>query len=148
MNPVTETLLANNILLTAIMAWFVAQAIKILLELLRSKKLKLGLLMSSGGMPSSHSSTTTSAAVAIGLYQGFDTPLFALSAVLAMVVMYDAAGVRRSAGRQAEVINRLLDSIDNIGIKLDKKLKEALGHSPVEVFAGGILGIVIAVIMN
>jgi len=143
-----QQILANHILIVAIFSWFVAQVIKILLEFWRTKRIDLKLIMSSGSMPSSHSSIVTAASVSIGIRYGFDTPLFALSSVLSMVVMYDASGVRRAAGKQAQVINMILDSAENIGIKLDKKLKEMLGHSPIEVFAGSLLGIIIAIWLN
>jgi acid phosphatase family membrane protein YuiD len=139
-----DEILGNYALWIALCAWFVAQVLKIITELLRKRRLDLRLLISSGGMPSSHSSFVTAVTTVIGLTEGFDSPIFALGAIVSLIVMYDASGVRRAAGRQAKVINDLLASIENTGIKLDKKLKEMLGHTPVEVAAGGILGIVIA----
>jgi len=104
--------------------------------------------MSSGGMPSSHSSFVTAVTTVIGLTEGFDSLIFALGAIVSLIVMYDASGVRRAAGNQAKVINDILASIENSGINLDKKLKEMLGHTPVEVAAGGVLGIVIALLLH
>jgi len=141
-----DEILRNYALWIALCAWFVAQVIKILLELIRNKRLNLRLLMSSGGMPSSHSSFVTAVTTVIGLTEGFDSPIFALGAIVSLIVMYDASGVRRAAGNQAKVINDLIASIENPNIKLDKKLKEMLGHTPVQVAAGAVLGITIALI--
>jgi len=145
--PFFDEILGNYALWIALCAWLVAQVIKIIIELLRKRRLNLGLLMSSGGMPSSHSSFVTAVTTVIGLTEGFDSPIFALGAIVSMIVMYDASGVRRAAGNQAKVINDILASIENSGINLDKKLKEMLGHTPVEVAAGGALGIVIALLL-
>ena len=142
-----EEIIRNYALWIALCAWFAAQVIKIIIELLRKRKLHWGLLMSSGGMPSSHSSFVTAVTTVIGLTEGFDSPIFALGAIVSLIVMYDASGVRRAAGKQAKVINELLDSIENTGVELDKKLKEMLGHTPIEVAAGAVLGIVIALLL-
>ncbi len=139
-----EELISNRILWVSVASWFAAQLIKILIELWKNKKLDARLLMSSGGMPSSHTSFVIAMSMSVGIEVGFDSAMFAICAIVSMVVMYDAAGVRRAAGKQAEVINMLVHSLENTGIKLDKKLKELLGHSPIEVGAGGILGILVA----
>ena len=146
MQYVYSDLMRNGVLWVSVLAWAIAQIIKILIEFVETKKLNLALIVSSGSMPSSHSSFTTSLATSIGIVEGFDSSLFAIAVIFSMVVMYDAAGVRRAAGKQAEVINLLVGSIENTGIKLDKKLKELLGHSPIEVAAGALLGIVVAII--
>jgi acid phosphatase family membrane protein YuiD len=138
--------LANSVLWTAICAWAVAQLIKIFIDLMRTKKLNAALIVSSGGMPSSHSSFVTSMTVAIGFREGFNSPMFALSAAFSLVVMYDAAGVRRAAGHQAAAINILFQNFETQGVKLDKKLKELIGHTPIQVAAGALLGILVAVI--
>jgi len=137
----------NHILLSALCAWLAAQILKIFFELWRTKRIKISLLISSGGMPSSHTALAVSASTAIGLKEGFYTPLFALAAVISMVVMYDASGVRRAAGNQARVINDVLAHLEKSGIVLDKRLKEMLGHTPVEVAAGAIVGILTALIL-
>jgi len=142
-----DEILGNYALWIALCAWLVAQVIKIIIELIRKKRLNWRLLMSSGGMPSSHSSFVTAVTTVIGLKEGFDSPIFALGAIVSLIVMYDASGVRRAAGNQARVINDILASIENTGINLDKKLKEMLGHTPVEVAAGGALGVVIALLL-
>ena len=137
-------LMNNRILWVAVLAWFAAQLIKVLIELIRTKKINLSLFTGSGGMPSSHTSFVIAMTMGVGIQRGFDSALFAIAAVISMIVMYDAAGVRRAAGKQAEVINMLTESLENSGIHIDKKLKELLGHSPIEVFVGGILGIIVA----
>ena len=136
---------SNYALWASVSSWALAQFIKILIELKKTKKINTALIVSSGGMPSSHSSFVTAMTTSIGFREGFNSSLFALSAVFSLVVMYDAAGVRRAAGHQAAAINMLFKSFEDQGIKLDKKLKELLGHSPIEVAAGAILGILVAI---
>jgi len=138
----------NLPLWSAILAWALAQLIKIIIELCKTRRLNLSLIIGSGGMPSSHTSFVTAMSVTIGMTEGFASSLFAVSAVLSLVVMYDASGVRRAAGKQAEVINMIVENIENTGIKLDKKLKELLGHSPVEVAVGAVLGTLVAIICH
>ena len=138
--------LTNRHMLTALVALILAQILKTFFEYWRTNSWQKALLFSTGGMPSSHSSLATSLAVSIGLYEGFDTTLFAVSAVLALVVMHDAQGIRRAAGQQAEAINFLFSKLEGQGIKLDKKLKELLGHRPIEVMAGAILGLIVTAV--
>ncbi len=137
----------NFILWVAVLAWAVAQLIKILLELRRTRKLNLHLIISSGGMPSSHTSFVTAMTTGVGLTEGFNSAIFAVSAIVSLVVMYDAAGVRRAAGKQAEVLNMFIETFESQGVKVDKRLKELLGHTPVEVAAGAVLGVLLAVVM-
>lgn len=137
----------NKIVQTCALSWFVAQVIKIIIDCIKNKTINPALIVSSGGMPSSHSSFVTALACATGFTEGFDSSLFAITFVISMVVMYDASGVRRAAGKQAEVLNIFIANFEKHGIKIDSKLKELLGHSPIEVFAGAILGVVIAMIM-
>lgn len=141
-------ILHNQILLTAIVSWALAQLIKIGIELIRTHRINWQLIFATGGMPSSHSSLVVALATATGLRQGFDSPLFAIATVLAFVVLYDAQGIRRQAGNQARIINRMLQNVENAGIKVDKNLKELLGHTPIQVIGGTILGIIVALIMN
>jgi len=138
--------LTNRHLLTALAAMALAQILKTLFDYWRTGSWKKALFISTGGMPSSHSATTMALMVSVGLYEGFGTPIFAVSAVLAMVVMHDAAGIRRAAGKQAEAINFLFSKLEGRGIKSDQKLKELLGHSPIEVIAGAVLGLVVAIV--
>ncbi len=125
-------------------AWFAAQFLKVLLYYLQTKKVDLGLFFSSGKMPSSHSAFVSALTMSVGLTDGFESNLFAVCLVFSFIVMYDAAGVRRAAGEHAAVINIIIENIENQGIKIDGRLKELLGHSPIEVISGAILGIVVA----
>jgi len=102
------------------------------------------MLMSSGGMPSSHTSFVVSLSIMVGLHSGFDSILFAISATFSAVIMYDATGVRQHAGKQAAVLNMLIENLNDPNISLEKKLKELLGHTPKQVMAGAALGVVVA----
>ncbi|MCA1955148.1 MAG: divergent PAP2 family protein [Anaerolinea sp.] len=137
-------LLQNRILIAALLGWFVAQTLKLPFEYLRSRKWNWGLWFSAGGMPSSHSSLVTATALACGLYEGFDSPVFALSVAIMMIVVYDAAGVRRQAGIHAQKINLLIEELFTGQPISEERLKEVLGHTPPEVVGGVILGIFIA----
>lgn len=139
----------NSILWTAVLAWFVAQVLKVIFVFIWNRKLDFKRLIGSGGMPSSHSSFVISLASAVGLTEGFSSTMFALSFAFAMVVMYDAAGVRRAAGQQARLLNRMVAEWGKGDFSLaEKKLKELLGHTPIEVCAGALLGLIIAVIRH
>ena len=145
-----EQLLSNYSLMTAVLSWFVAQVLKTAIDAYFNKGINWERMTGSGGMPSSHSSTVVSLAVAIGVSYGVDSTLFALALIFAIVVMYDATGVRRETGKQAVILNRLL--LDNpfswTGEEFDKKLKEYVGHTPLQVLMGAILGVLIALIMG
>jgi uncharacterized protein len=137
----------NFALITALTGWAVAQIIKPPIGYLRFRKWNWALLLTAGGMPSSHSALVAGLATSIGLYWGFGTPLFAIAFCLAMVVTYDATGIRRQAGRHATVINKMVFQLA-AGHPLEvEKLREVLGHTPMEALAGVILGIFIAIIM-
>ena len=137
-----QQLISNSVLITALIGWFAAQVL-----VWDKKKFDFKRIIGSGGMPSSHSSFVMALTMSIGFTQGFDSGAFAISAVMSFVVMYDAAGVRRSAGQQAAILNKLVESVMNADFsKTEKRLKELLGHTPIEVFAGAILGVIIAII--
>jgi len=144
MREAFQAFLTNRHLLTALAALVLAQVLKTLFDYWRTKSWQKALLFSTGGMPSSHSALAMALAVSVGVYEGFDTTLFAMSAVLALVVMHDAQGIRRAAGKQAEALNFLFSKLESQGIKFDQKLKELLGHRPIEVMAGAALGLVVA----
>ena len=129
----------------AFLSWFIAQLLKVVLTLVRYNRLDISRMVGSGGMPSSHSAFVMSITTAIGLREGFGSALFALAVVLSLVVMYDAAGVRRAAGKQAKVLNEIVEQMERHEQVSGEKLKELLGHTPVEVIAGAVLGIAIAV---
>jgi len=140
-------LFSNHVLLAALLGWFVAQALKIPIHYHVEHKLDFGRFFGSGGMPSSHSSMVTAAAVMTGATAGFDSAVFAISVVLAMIVMYDAAGVRRETGTQAVVINQILKDVLINGKKIsDEELKELVGHTPLEVLGGSLTGLMVAVV--
>lgn len=139
-------LLGNQVLWIAILCWFVAQCLKVFFTLLVYKKFDFSRFVGSGGMPSSHSAFVIGLSNSIGLTEGYDTTIFALSLVFALVVMYDAAGVRQSVGKQASILNQLFDMMEHEHPlwKDSEKLKELVGHTPVEVFFGALLGIVLS----
>ncbi|MDP4133266.1 MAG: divergent PAP2 family protein [Bacillota bacterium] len=137
-------ILQNEVLLCAIIGWLVAQVLKVVVILLKEKRFDLGRFIGSGGMPSSHSAFVSSMATAAAIHEGLDSTAFAISFVLAFVVMYDAAGVRKAAGEQAKVINLIQKSINETTAIY---LKELLGHTFSEVLAGCALGIVISLFM-
>ncbi len=139
----------ESILVTSILSWFLAQVLKVFSELIQNRKFDFRRFVGSGGMPSSHAAFVTSLATAVGLKTGFESTEFAISAVFALVVMYDAAGVRRAAGQQARILNKMIADWENSDFSnSDKHLKELLGHTPKEVFAGALLGIVIAILRH
>lgn len=140
-------LIHNRVFLAAFIAWTIGQFLKAPLDYVLNKRWNWGVILSPGGMPSSHSALVTSVTLAIGLQEGFASPLFALSFAISMVVLYDAAGVRRQAGMHAERINELMKSFfEGSGIP-EKELKEVLGHTPFEVITGVILGILIGLVL-
>lgn len=134
----------NAVLMTSLLAWAVAQLLKIVSWAVMRGKLNFRRLVEPGGMPSSHSAFVTALAASIGLQEGFDSTLFALAAVFALIVMYDAAGVRRAAGKQARVLNAIVEDLNRRELH-PERLRELLGHTPIEVVAGALLGIVVAV---
>ena len=143
-------IITNKILIVGIVSWFLAQVFKCISNLILTKKFSIERLFGDGGMPSGHSATVVSVAVATGLYAGFNTAVFAVAMILAIVVMHDAMNVRYQAGKQAELLNAMADVFEKLtGADLpnEEKLKELLGHTPLQVAAGCILGIATAIIM-
>lgn len=139
-------MIQNRILITTISAWLVAQAIKVLIGVIRQKKLDFRWFVGTGGMPSSHAAGAACLATAIGLEYGFDSVHFALAASFAIVVMFDAQGVRRATGKQARILNKITDDIYWQGRIDEGRLRELVGHTPIEVIAGFLLGIIIALL--
>jgi len=140
-------LLFNPALLSAITAWLLAQIIKVLGEYITLRRWNWVLLFEAGGMPSSHSAMVSAAALSIGLYVGFDQPIFAIASILAMIVIYDATGIRRETGRQAVLINTMIEDLAKGKLAQVERLKEVLGHTPGEAVLGTILGIVISLVV-
>jgi len=134
-------LLANRVAQATFIAWAVAQILKVTIELIWRRKLNLRLLTSAGGMPSSHSASVCALATAIAIHDSTSSSLFAISLLLAIVVMYDAAGVRRAASIQARILNQIIDELFQGHPIGETRLRELLGHTPVEVAAGAALGI-------
>ena len=144
---VIRQLLENRILWVGVLGWFVAQSLKLILTLIVEKRLDWTRMYGLGGMPSSHTSVVVSVTVAVGIRMGFNSALFAISLALALITMTDAMGVRRQAGKQAAVLNRVVQElVENGGDLPEETLKELLGHSPLQVFVGALLGLVIALI--
>lgn len=136
----------NPTLIVAGISWFVAQALKFIFLLIKDKRVDFTRFVGSGGMPSSHTSLCTAMAVSVGRLEGWNSVVFAVACVFTAVVMYDAAGVRRAAGEQAKVLNELMYSHFDSD-QISKRLKELLGHTPLEVFAGAILGITLGFLL-
>ncbi len=137
-------LLRNEVLVAGLIAWGIAQIIKVPLEFLHTHQWNWSLLFRAGGMPSSHSALVSSVSIAIGLFDGFDSSLFALSTALAMIVIYDATGIRRQAGKHAELINAMIRDLASGHPMKEEQLKEVLGHTPLEALGGMLLGILVA----
>ena len=136
----------NHVIYASLCAWAVAQVLKTIIALVKNRKLDLHVLTAPGGMPSSHSAIVCALASSLALTEGFSSPVFAVSVVLAAVVMYDAAGLRRSMGNQAAVLNRIVRELKEHRPLADfgHDLRELLGHTGVEVIIGGLLGIGVA----
>jgi len=146
MRNAVDFLTGNHILNVSILAFVTAQILKVVIVLLRYRRLDFRRLLGSGGMPSSHAAIVCACAASIGKTMGITAPVFALAAVLAFVVMYDASNVRRAAGEQAKILNYMMDNWPELTPELfSKQLKELLGHTRVEVFAGAALGIALGV---
>ncbi len=145
---VQNSLMDNRILLSSFVAWAVAQVSKTILDLLRQRKLILSRLVSSGGMPSSHSALVTGLATATGRVMGVSSASFAIAVVIASIVMYDAAGVRRAVSIQARILNQMIEEAFQGSPMAEKRLRELIGHTPVQVFVGALLGIGIGFLMT
>ncbi|CAI6030800.1 divergent PAP2 family protein [Cohnella sp. JJ-181] len=141
------SILANFPLVAAIVSILSAQAVKAPIQFVGRRSWQSGMAFSTGGMPSSHSAAMAALATALGIEDGLDSPVFAVAAVVGMIIMFDAAGVRRHAGLQASVLNRFLRKMPDLHGELHpiKELKELLGHRPIEVFAGAVWGIGISI---
>jgi len=137
----------NYALLSGLIAWFIAQTIKVPLEYIQTRRWNWSLLLRAGGMPSSHSALVTGVAHAIGLFIGFDSAVFAIAATLAIVVVYDATGIRRQAGMHAAVINTMIEELASGHPLKGEQLREVLGHTPLESLGGVLLGLLVAQVM-
>ena len=145
-----KAMLGNQVLVSAVVGWTVAQVLKTLIDFALNKSFNAERLVGSGGMPSSHSATVCGLTTAAGLKYGAGSFEFAISFILSMVVMYDAVGVRQETGKQARLLNSILleNPLKLSGEVLQQKLKEYVGHTPIQVFAGAVLGIILALVIN
>jgi hypothetical protein len=140
-------ILNNHVLISALIAWSLAQIVKIPMEYLHTGKWNWALLFRAGGMPSSHSALITATAHSIGLIYGFNTAAYALAFVSAMIVIYDATGIRRQAGKHAEIINAMINDLATGHPLREEQLREVLGHTPMEAVGGLLWGLGVAQIM-
>ena len=139
----------NQVLLVSLLACFTAQALKLVVELVRHGKFSIANAFTTGGMPSSHSALVASLATCVGLTVGWATPEFAIASLFATIVMYDAAGVRQAAGKQARALNQLIDDLANDHqLQQEDRLKEKLGHTPLQVVVGSVWGIAVALLVT
>jgi acid phosphatase family membrane protein YuiD len=143
-----KALFENRILVASFIAWAIAQVTKTVYELIRYRELRLSRLVSAGGMPSSHSALVMGLATATGRIAGFESAAFAISLVLAVIVMYDAAGVRRAVSIQARILNQMIDEAFQGKPFAEKRLRELIGHTPTQVIVGGLLGIGVAILVT
>jgi uncharacterized protein len=137
----------NHIFLTSFAAWAIAQTIKVMLGVIRERRFNFRWFVGTGGMPSSHAASVASLSTSIGLTHGFDSTLFAIALTFTLIVMFDAQTIRFSTGKQAEILNKMLDDIYWKHKFDDEKLKEFLGHTPIQVFVGAALGIVVSLLL-
>jgi len=136
----------NKVFTTAFVAWLLAQTLKVFTSYKPGKGLDWERLLGAGGMPSSHSAFVTALALAVGRQEGWSSALFGATLAFALVVMYDAAGVRQAAGKQAQVLNRILRDLYLKKGMREQLLKELIGHTPIEVFAGAFIGVIVALL--
>lgn len=132
----------NKFLYVPLLMWFGIQTFKVIYDLITTKKFNFKRILGAGGMPSSHSAVVTSLATLIGKNYGLDSAIFALSVIFAFVVMYDAAGIRRAAGKQARLLNKIIDTPGLSSLQVQERLVEVLGHTPTQVLVGAIIGII------
>lgn len=133
----------NKYMIIPLLTWFAIQAFKVIWDLITVKKLNFKRIIGAGGMPSAHSAVSMTITILIGKDQGFESSIFALALVFSCVVMYDAAGIRRAAGKQATLLNKIIDTPGLTGVQVQEKLVEVLGHTPFQVFVGAVIGIII-----
>jgi hypothetical protein len=141
-----EQIITNKCIYIPLLVWAVIQVLKFVTDLIVNKKINFRRLLGAGGMPSSHSAVVCSLATLIGKEYGFNSGIFALALIMAFVVMYDAAGVRRAAGKQARILNKIIETPGLTSIQVNEKLAEALGHTPVQVFVGAAVGFIVGAI--
>ena len=137
----------NKYIYVPFFLWFGIQLFKLIYDLVTTKKFNFKRIMGAGGMPSSHSAVVTGLATLVGKDEGVNTPIFAIALILAFVVMYDACGVRRAAGKQATLLNKLIETPGLSGVQVSEKLVEVLGHTPIQVFVGALIGFIAGILV-
>ncbi len=137
----------NKYVYVPFLLWFGIQLFKLIYDLVTTKKFNFKRIMGAGGMPSSHSAVVSGLATLIGKYEGVGSSIFALALIVAFVVMYDACGVRRAAGKQAALLNKLIETPGLTGMQVSERLVEVLGHTPVQVFVGALIGVIAGLII-
>ena len=138
---------SNKYIYIPVILWFLIQCYKLLWDLITTKKFNFRRILGAGGMPSSHSAVVCSLAMLIGRAEGFGSSIFAISFVLAVVVMYDAAGVRRAAGKQARLLNKIVNTPGLTNVQIQERLVEVLGHTPFQVFIGALIGVIAGAVL-
>ncbi len=137
----------NKYIYIPFLLWFGIQLFKLIYDLVTTKKFNFKRIIGAGGMPSSHSAVVTSLATLIGKYEGVSSPTFALALVMACVVMYDACGVRRAAGKQAVLLNKIIETPGLTNVQVQEKLVEVLGHTPLQVIVGAGIGLIVGILV-
>lgn len=141
-----QKVITNKYLYIPLVVWLCIQTFKVVCDLVTTKKFNFKRILGAGGMPSSHTAVVTTLSAMIGKNEGFDSPIFAMSVIFALIVMYDAAGVRRAAGKQARLLNKIVETPGLSGVQVQEKLVEVLGHTPLQVFVGAIIGITVGLL--
>lgn len=141
------TFIQNKYIYVPFFLWFGIQLFKLIYDLVTTKRFNFKRIMGAGGMPSSHSAVVAGLATLIGKNEGVGTSIFALAFIMAFVVMYDACGVRRAAGKQAALLNKLIETPGLTGMQVSERLVEVLGHTPVQVFVGALIGVIVGLIV-
>ena len=137
----------NKYIIVPLLLWFFIQLYKVIYDLITTKKFNFKRILGAGGMPSSRSAVVVSLATLIGKYEGIDSSMFAIALILACVVMYDAAGIRRAAGKQAKLLNKLIETPGLTGVEVSERLVEVLGHTPIQVFVGALIGLIAGLVV-
>ncbi len=146
MNEVFMQIFQNRYVIVPLLTWFFIQLFKVICDLVTTKKFNFKRILGAGGMPSSHSAIVMAVTTMIGREQGFNSPIFGISLIFSAVVMYDATGVRRAAGKQATLLNKIIETPGLSNIEVQERLVEVLGHTPIEVFIGALIGIIVGTI--
>ena len=140
------SLIQNKYIYVPILSWLGIQTFKLIYDLITTKKFNFKRILGAGGMPSSHSSVVMSLTTLVGKEYGLDSAIFAVSLIFSFIVMYDAAGVRRAAGKQAKLLNKIVETPGLTSLQVSEKLVEVLGHTPMQVFVGALIGVIIGII--